>query len=169
MTLRLRPPRSADEAQALAADAELGPEGFAFLLERGAGGSWGEYLARLEQVRRGEELGPGRVPATFLFAEADGELVGRVSIRHELNDFLERVGGHIGFGVRPQFRRQGHATEILRQGLIVARSLGIDAVLVTCDEDNVGSIHTIERCGGMLEDTLNPGDGAPPKRRYWIT
>jgi predicted acetyltransferase len=60
------------------------------------------------------------VPATFLVAEVDRALVGRVSIRHELNAFLADVGGHIGYGVRPRYRGRGFATEILRQALVIA-------------------------------------------------
>ena len=60
-------------------------------------------------------------------------------------------GGHIGYAVRPAHRRRGYATEILRQSLIVARAVGVDGVLVTCDDDNVGSAAVIERCGGVLE------------------
>jgi predicted acetyltransferase len=52
--------------------------------------------------------------------------------------------------VLPAYRRRGYATEILRQALIVGRSLGIDRVLVTCDDDNVGSVRVIESCGGNL-------------------
>ena len=39
----------------------------------------------------------GLVPATFLVADVDGVLVGRTSIRHELDEFLAREGGHIGY------------------------------------------------------------------------
>jgi predicted acetyltransferase len=63
-----------------------------------------------------------RVPATFLVADVDGAIVGRVSIRHELNDHLTHFGGHIGYGVRPAHRRRGYATEILRQSLVIARA-----------------------------------------------
>jgi predicted acetyltransferase len=44
----------------------------------------------------------------------------------------------------------------------LAPSLGVDRVLVTCDEDNLASARTIERGGGVYEDTRNG------KRRYWI-
>jgi predicted acetyltransferase len=71
------------------------------------------------------------VPATFLVAEAEGQIVGRVSIRHELNACLAEVGGHIGYGVRPGFRRRGYATAIMRQSLAVASSIGLERVLVT--------------------------------------
>jgi predicted acetyltransferase len=112
-------------------------------------------------------LKEGLVPATFLIAENDGNLVGRTSIRHELNDFLMSVGGHIGYGVRPSYRRQGFATEILRQSLTYIHGLGVAEVLVTCDEENLGSIKVIESQGGILENKVE-SDGTL-KRRYWIT
>src|SRR4029453_2591895 len=82
------------------------------------------------------------VPETFLFAFVGSRIVGRTSIRHSLNDYLERAGGHIGYVVVPEFRRQGHATAILRLSLMIAREkcTGADRVLVTCDADNIGSI-----------------------------
>ena len=79
------------------------------------------------------------------------------------------MGGHIGYVVVPEFRRQGWATEILRQSLLIARErCGVDRILVTCDDDNVGSIRTIEKNGGVLENTVTGPDLEKPKRRYWI-
>jgi hypothetical protein len=48
----------------------------------------------------------------------------------------------------PEFRRQGHATEILRQALPIAR----------------------EKAGirRVLENVISGPDLATPKRRYWI-
>jgi predicted acetyltransferase len=70
--------------------------------------------------------------------------------------------------VLPPFRRRGVATEILRQSLIVARVFGVDRVLLTCDEDNVGSRTVIERCGGVLDPDWPRTDQTSPKLRYWI-
>ena len=53
----------------------------------------------------------GWVPCTFLWMEQDGEYVGSLAIRHDLNDFLAAEGGHIGYSVRPSARRRGHATD----------------------------------------------------------
>lgn len=167
MALRLRPLRLEDENEALAAQAELAADEFPFLLDWEPGQPWTVYLQTLDNIKRGLELPPGYVPATFLAAEVDGALVGRVSIRHELNEFLTNEGGHIGYGVRPRFRRQGFATEILRQSLIIARSAGVERVLVICDEGNVGSATVIERLGGVLDDVRINGAGIP-MRRYWI-
>jgi predicted acetyltransferase len=125
-------------------------------------------LLRLESQRFDVDLPEGRVPATFLVAVAEGQIVGRVSIRHALNAYLAEVGGHIGYGVRPGFRRKGYATAILRQSIVVASSIGLERVLVTCDEDNVGSAKVIENCGGALESVAAGRDGSMPKRRYWV-
>lgn len=165
--LRLRPLTDADREQALGAHEELAAGGFEFLLELRDGEPWEEHVRRHEGYRHGIGLPEGYVPATFLVAEVAGELVGRSSIRHALNDHLREVGGHIGYGVRPAFRRRGHATEILRQSLEVLRPLGVQRALVTCDDDNTGSATVIERCGGRLENVV-PVAGGAPKRRYWI-
>ena len=166
--LLLRPMVTSDEAQARQAHDELAQEGFEFLLDMEKGEAWPVYLDRLERLRRGVELPEDRVPATFLVAEAQGQVVGRVSIRHELNAYLADVGGHIGYGVRPGFRRRGYATSILRQSFAVATSLGLARVLVTCDADNVGSASVIENCGGVLENVVPGRERSVPRRRYWV-
>jgi predicted acetyltransferase len=163
----LRPLTVADEAVARTAHAELAADDFPFLLED-VTLPWPTYVARLGEIARRVGLAPDRVPATFLVAEVDGEIVGRTSIRHELNDFLADFGGHIGYGVRPAYRRRGYATEILRQSLDIARSAGIDSALVICDDDNAGSAGTVERCGGVLERVADGPEGHSPIRRYWI-
>ena len=66
------------------------------------------------------------------------------------------------------FRRRGYATAMLGLSVQFAREqLGIERVLVTCDDDNVGSIRTIEKNGGVL-DVVSGLDVLKPKRRYWI-
>jgi predicted acetyltransferase len=139
---------------------------FGFALTPGAG--WGAFLRSLDDRRRGLNVPDDLVPATFLVADVGGTIVGRVQIRHQLNDFLEGEGGHIGYCVLPDYRRRGHATEILRQSLIITRALGVDRVLIFCDDDNAGSIGVIERCGGRLDAVFSPGPSRPPLRRYWI-
>ena len=167
--LRLRSFVESDEAQAMRAQAELLRDDFTFLLEDYRPDEpWSDYLARLERVSRGIDLAEDRVPASFLAADVDGELVGRVSIRHELNDFLAMWGGHIGYGVRPGFRRRGYATEILRQSLVMAREIGVVSALVVCDDDNVGSATVIEACGGTFDKVVPGHAGGKPMRHYWI-
>jgi predicted acetyltransferase len=168
-SLVLRRPRLDEEAELLRAHRATTPEVPYFLHYYEEGMPFSRYLEVLDEQERGVNLLPGYVPSTFLFAFNGQRIVGRVSIRHTLNDFLERVGGHIGYVVVPEFRRRGYATTILRQALGIARDQrGIRRVLVTCDDDNVGSIRTIEKNGGVLEDVVSGAGLDVPKRRYWI-
>jgi len=166
--LRLRPPRLGDEAAVRAAHQVMAAEGFIFGLGLEPATRWDTYLKALHDHRCGLNLAEGRVPATFLVADVAGVIVGRASIRHELNDRLKQEGGHVGYAVLPPYRRRGYATEMLRQSLVIARASGVDRVLLTCDDDNTGSIAVIERCGGQLDSVIRLGHSAVPIRRYWI-
>ena len=167
--LTLRLPRQDEEHEFLRAHRATTPEAPNFLHYYEEGMPLARYVTVLEQRARGENLPADHVPSTFLFAFDGPRIVGRVSIRHELNDFLLRFGGHIGYVVVPEFRRRGYATRILRQSIEIAhRSLGIPRILVTCDDDNTGSIRTIEKNGGLLENVVAGPDLIKPKRRYWI-
>jgi predicted acetyltransferase len=167
--LELRLPRLDEEPEFLRAHSATTPEVPNFLHYYEEGMPFGRYLENLEHHARGANIPPGHVPSTFLFAFSGPRIVGRVSIRHELNEFLMRIGGHIGYTVVLEFRRRGYATEMLRQSLAIARRrFGLTRALVTCDDDNVGSIRTIEKNGGVLENVVTGPDVDRPKRRYWI-
>jgi predicted acetyltransferase len=165
--LRLRPPGPEDEAAFAAGHRAMAAEGFTFGLGYEPGRPWATYLEELEDHRHGRNLPARHVPGTFLVASVGQEIVGRTSVRFTLNEFLAERGGHIGYCVLPQHRRRGYATEILRQSLIIARAAWVGRVLVTCDEDNVGSRAVIEACGGVLDSVVTL-DGMPPVLRFWI-
>lgn len=164
MPVLLRPPRTEDEAAVRYFHEQLMAVGFPFLL---IDGTWDRILETIRLEAEGKELHDGQVPADYLVAEVDGTLVGRVSIRHQLNEYLIEFGGHIGYAVAPEFRGRGYATEILQQSVARLSELGVDRVLVTCEAENLRSARVIEKCGGVLED-IRPNDGTD-FRRYWIT
>ena len=169
MDLVLRAPGLSEEAEFFRAHRATSPSVRHFLHGYEEGMSFRRYLEVLAEMERGENLPANHVPSTFLFAFAGTRIVGRAAIRHSLNPYLERFGGHIGYVVVPEYRRQGYATAILRQSLQIARQkLGLKRVLVTCDDDNVGSIKAIEKNGGVLESIVTGPDRDTPKRRYWI-
>jgi len=167
--LFLRWPALDEEDEFLRAHRATSPDVPNFLHHYEEGMPLARYLEVLAQHERGERLPPGLVPSTFLFAFVDDRIVGRVAIRHSLNAFLERTGGHIGYVVVPEFRRRGYATTILRLALQIARhEIGLERVLITCDVDNVASKRTIERNGGVLEGIIEAPGFEKPLRRYWI-
>jgi predicted acetyltransferase len=105
---------------------------------------------------------PDLVHATTLWWVEGRTYLGRLSIRHTLNQSLRTLGGHIGYSVRPSARRRGHATAMLTAALPYAHRLGIDPALVTCDDDNVASRKVIEASGGV------PDEPYENKLRYWV-
>ncbi|MGP5689280.1 GNAT family N-acetyltransferase [Glutamicibacter ardleyensis] len=117
----------------------------------------------------------GFVNQCTLWLERDEEYLGAVSLRYALiNDFLQVVGEHIGYGIRPSARGEGLAAQALKAILEVARTRGMRQVLLTCDDSNIGSAKTIVACGGRLERILPVEELAAqfgsvaPVRRYWI-
>lgn len=118
---------------------------------------------------RAQSLPEGYVPMTILFLVTDdGTIQAELRLRHWLNPDLHIEGGHIGYVVRPSSRRMGFGREVLRQGLIRAEELGIDRVLITCDDDNAGSIGVIEANGGNAYETAQSPSSGKLIRQYWI-
>ena len=168
--LDLRQLRAEDEQSFMHAFAEFRREDspWDFALGFNAATGFGDYVRLLNCWERGQELPAGYVAGGFYVGVVSGEIVGRVSVRFQLNEFLSSVGGHIGYGVRPRYRREGYATEILRQSIPICAAHDIDRALITCDVDNVGSMKVIEGCGGIFEGvTCNPALDIQ-KRRYWL-
>lgn len=89
--------------------------------------------------------------STYFAINEDDEIVGCIELRHALNVNLATIGGHIGYSVCPKDRRKGYATRMLESVLQEARRLGIEKVLLTCDVDNIASIKTIIKNGGIME------------------
>src|SRR5699024_3362662 len=127
------------------------------LAAEGRGQCSSRWIVSGGAVSAGEEHDPGGGKPR----EGD-QILGFLAIRHRLNRYLLELGGHIGYSVRPSARGRGIATAALEQALVEARELGIERVLVTCDEDNAASRRVIEKAGGHVEDVREN------RRRYWF-
>jgi len=125
--------------------------------------AFARYVAgQLAEAEPDGQRPEGFVPCTNLWWVEGDTFLGRIAIRHRLNDFLREYGGHIGYDMRPSARRRGHATAMLRAALPRIASLGIDPTLITCDTTNTASRKVIEACGGAFEDERGG------KLRFWV-
>jgi predicted acetyltransferase len=167
LSLVLRRLALADEADIRSAVREFEAEGGHWSYRYRPDLAWPAYVDVVHGWEAGRDLPGGFVANADLIAEVDGVVVGRSSLRFELNEFLSTLGGHIGYAVRPQFRGRGHAKEILRQSADLLRARGLSPLLVTCDDNNLASARVIEANGGVLESVV-PGVADIPKRRYWL-
>ena len=131
-----------------------------------------EIVEKMDQESLGVGLPAHLVPATMFYGFQDGAIVGRLHLRHRLNEALTVRGGHIGYAVNPPSRGKGFATAMLKLGLRRAAELGIDRVMITCAESNVGSWIAIERAmkefGGILESTFVDQKDGQKVRKYWV-
>lgn len=134
-------------------------------------GNFNGYLKSLQEATEGRGLPDGYVPCTdyWVLGGANTDVVvGRLMLRHKLNPFLASLGGHIGYQIKRSERNKGYGTFALNEGLKKAAKLGISQVLVTCNDDNFGSIKIIEKNGGSLQDKVQNAGRLVPTRRYWI-
>lgn len=126
------------------------------------------YIAFCNNLKE-ETVRKGLSPETTYLAirTDDNHLVGMINIRHRLNDFLLKNGGHIDFSVRESERQKGYAIEMLGLALKECIKLNKKKVLITCDKDNIASAKTILRNGAILENEIQ--DGTKISQRFWIT
>jgi predicted acetyltransferase len=135
------------------------------------------YLKDLEQQELGINLAANRVPQTIYWLmdeQVDGQIrcIGRVAIRHRLTEYLRRIGGHVGYVIRPSARKQGYGAKLLALTLEKISQeqprLDDNRVLLTCDETNLGSKKIIEKNNGVLTAINEQKPPLPRKLLYWI-
>lgn len=96
----------------------------------------------------------------LLIRENDNKIVGTINVRWNLNEAMLRFGGHIGYGIRPTERRKGYNKINLYLGMLEAKKVGLEKVMLDCDVNNLGSDKTLKALGGKLERTeVDPSDG----------
>lgn len=126
---------------------------------------WLEYIKKMEKADN-----PNSVPCLQYGLFDGSRLLGLIQIRLVLKGYLVEFGGHIGYCVRPCERRKGYAKTMLKAALDICREEGLEKVLVTCLENNIGSAKTIEGCGGVFEKIVyDDVNYKANMKRYWIS
>ena len=110
-----------------------------------------EWLKIMTQNMSPETVSPDWVVTDTFFAVDENEkIVGIIDLRHTLNDFLKDFG-NCGYSVRPSERKKGHATEMLRQLLVIAKEIGMNELHLSVEKTNEASVKTIRKNGGVYE------------------
>lgn len=110
-----------------------------------------QVIPNLLKNSEGLELPDGHVPDTYYFLWNDNKIVGLFKIRHYLNDFLKNGSGHIGYGILPEYRGKGFAT----QGLLLAiekckEIIREDEIYLSVNKDNPASLKVQLNCGAFI-------------------
>jgi len=108
-----------------------------------------QFFKNLEDFRRGK-VPKGFVPASAFWLVDGKHYLGSGDVRHELNDNLRRLGGNIGYSIRPAVWGKGLGTAQLMLLLKEAYAIGVKNPIITCYDKNFGSIKVIEKNGGIL-------------------
>lgn len=129
-----------------------------------------EYLKICKDYENPETVPKNLVPATqfICIRKSDNKLVGMIQVRHYFNEYLEKYAGHIGYSVRPSERRKGYAKEMLKMALPFCREVGLDKIMISCVEGNIGSEKTILANGGVYEYTVHEPNNDKYLKRFWI-
>lgn len=130
-------------------------------------GDFEAFLKNIEDERKGQNLPENWVQQTTYWLVEGDKFIGRVSVRHVLTEKLLKVGGHIGYSIRPSERSKGYGNLALKLVLPKAREIGIEKALVTCLKTNDASRKIIEKNGGVFENEVAGDDGAI-KLRFWV-
>lgn len=127
------------------------------------------YVDLMNERAAGRNLPDGWVRADEFWIVENDEVVGSLNVRHELNEKLRQMGGHIGYSTHPSNRGRGIATFALKNGLAILANLGIAEALVTCAAENTASIRVIEKFEALrIEDCEFPDRPDLRRRRYLI-
>lgn len=146
-----------------------GTGGLDVALENGI--SYEEWLENsIKMLDKEYAYSKNRVPAItyFLVRKNDNRIIGSIDLRLELNDFLRNIGGHIGYAIRPTERRKGYNKINLYLCLLEAKKNGLEKVLITCADYNLGSKNTIKAFDGEFEKTTYDEDCKENMELYWI-
>ncbi|MGB0930865.1 MAG: GNAT family N-acetyltransferase [Chitinophagales bacterium] len=123
-------------------------------------------IAYYQNFAKGIDLPFGYVATTQYWLIDEKKYIGRVDIRSQLNVFLERIGGHVSYQIRPSKRKMGYGKILLGLALVKAKEKGLEELLITCKADNIGSQKIIAHWGGEFIDAINRPDTSVKEFRY---
>ena len=131
--------------------------------------SYEEFYDGLEVNKHINQINPEWANQTsYVLIDENGHIYGAANIRHELKGKLREIGGHVGYGIRPSERGKGYATLQLKLLLEKMDKMGIDNALITCRENNIGSIKTMNKFIGTADSLVPSRYEGIMEYRYWV-
>jgi predicted acetyltransferase len=81
--------------------------------------------------------------------------IGHIELRIGNTTSIVMYGGHIAYGVNPEYRGHRYAARACRLLLPLARRHGLKTLWITCNPDNIASRRTCELAGGKLVEIVD--------------
>ncbi|MBU2542930.1 GNAT family N-acetyltransferase [Patescibacteria group bacterium] len=125
-----------------------------------------DYIKKTKDYSKGKNLPEHWVTSNTYWLVDKEKFIGHVNVRHKLSEQLKKAGGHIGYAIRPSMRKQGYGLKILQLALLEAKKIGLNKVLITCEDSNQISQKIIEKNNGQLENIFKVN--GKMIRHYWI-
>lgn len=127
-----------------------------------------EICLNMQNKEYAKRLGKSQVKTFLLIRKNDDKIIDCINIRWNLTDYMKKYSGNIGYGIRPTERNKGYNKINLYLGLLEAKKLNLNKVMLVCETNNLHSSKTIEALGGILErKEIDPNDGLLTSY-YWI-
>lgn len=87
---------------------------------------------------------------TYIYnIETEGNFVGKCELRLGSGATID-LAGHIGYFVHLPYRGHHYAAKACLLLFKQAKAFGVNAVLITCNTDNIASFRTCELCGARF-------------------
>lgn len=117
--------------------------------------SWQDFiddaLPILIGYGEGKNLPAGYVPETYYYLWDDDVLIGEFRIRHYLVDSLRNGSGHIGYGIKKEFRNKGYATKGLALTIEKAKKIiPEDEIYMRVRKSNPASLAVMKKNGAYI-------------------
>ncbi|MCM1258850.1 MAG: GNAT family N-acetyltransferase [Roseburia sp.] len=108
-------------------------------------------LPRMLNHAKGIDLPEGFVPCTEYFLWDNDEIVGWFRLRQKLSESLRNGAGHIGYGIKSEYRKKGYATEGLKIMISIAKDIiDEDEIYMSVRKDNAASLQVQLKNGAYI-------------------
>lgn len=116
------------------------------------------FLKEVENKK--SSIGNNGIKEIFYFAIEDDKIVGHASIRlnPEIDSDTYKFSGHIMYGVIPSKRKLGYGSKICKLLIEKMVAMGYEEIIITCNNDNIGSKKIIANNGGKFIESVKYDD-----------